>query len=156
MSAAFRPLVLIAALAVCGQAVAEDDARRAALREDAGDRVRQVERDGGRVLQAQPMRRGDRETYRLKVLTPEGRVRVIDAPREPERDGGRARAQPGLPDEYPRSGSLLRERMRAREAMQRERDQVRALPRHGAEAATTGDGVRVPPPSRPEPRRRDD
>src|SRR5688500_13971829 len=46
-------------------------------REDAGARVRQVERAGGRVLQAEPMQRGGQEVYRFKVLTPEGRVRVM-------------------------------------------------------------------------------
>ena len=52
-------------------------------REDAGARVRQVERAGGRVLQAEPMQRGGQEVYRFKVLTPEGRVRVTQGdPRE--------------------------------------------------------------------------
>lgn len=75
-----RPLLLIAALAAMPSVQAET-AR--AQRDDAGARVRQVERDGGRVLQAQPMQRGGQEVYRLKVLTPEGRVRVLqDAPRE--------------------------------------------------------------------------
>lgn len=75
-----RPLLLLAALAAMPSVQAET-AR--AQRDDAGARVRQVERDGGRVLQAQPMQRGGEEVYRLKVLTPEGRVRVLqEAPRE--------------------------------------------------------------------------
>lgn len=75
-----RPLLLIAALAAMPSVQAET-AR--AQRDDAGARVRQVERDGGRVLQAQPMQRGGQEVYRLKVLTPEGRVRVLqEAPQE--------------------------------------------------------------------------
>lgn len=75
-----RPLLLIAALAAMPSVQAET-AR--AQRDDAGARVRQVERDGGRVLQAQPMQRGGQEVYRLKVLTPEGRVRVLqEAPTE--------------------------------------------------------------------------
>ena len=45
--------------------------------------MQRVEREtGGTVLSARPIRRGDREVYRMKVLTPEGRVRVVqDDPR---------------------------------------------------------------------------
>ena len=89
-----RPLLLIAALAVAlplaaqepepapaaqpPQAQAQPSSRIQvrSQREDAGARVRQVERAGGRVLQAEPMQRGGQEVYRFKVLTPEGRVRV--------------------------------------------------------------------------------
>ena len=79
MSTALRPLLLILAIAFGLPAQAQDDAAGApSERESAGDRVRQVERDGGRVLQAEPMQRSGREVYRLKVLTPEGRVRVLD------------------------------------------------------------------------------
>lgn len=74
-----RPLLLILAIAMSVPAHArEDDVDTASQREDAGDRVREVERDGGRVLQAEPMQRSGREVYRLKVITPEGRVRVLD------------------------------------------------------------------------------
>ncbi|MEO8159980.1 MAG: hypothetical protein ABI588_01070 [Arenimonas sp.] len=59
------------------------------------DSVRRVERQtGGEVLRAEPMQRDGREVYRLKVLTSDGRVRVVqddpDKPRErpqPERKG---------------------------------------------------------------------
>lgn len=90
MSAAFRPLLLTTALLASGLATAQDAAELPATsgRDAVGDRVRAVERDGGRVLQAEPMQRGGREVYRLKVLTPEGRVRVLDDPRgarEPRR-----------------------------------------------------------------------
>lgn len=79
MSNALRPLLLIFAIALALPVQAQDEPRDASSeREDAGDRVRQVERDGGRVLQAEPMQRSGREVYRLKVLTPEGRVRVLD------------------------------------------------------------------------------
>jgi hypothetical protein len=49
--------------------------------------VRRVERQtGGEVLRAEPMQRDGREVYRLKVLTADGRVRVMqddpDKPRE--------------------------------------------------------------------------
>jgi hypothetical protein len=51
------------------------------------DSVRRVERQtGGEVLRAEPMQRDGREVYRLKVLTADGRVRVMqddpDKPRE--------------------------------------------------------------------------
>lgn len=83
-------------------------------RDDAGARVRQVERDGGRVLQAEPMQRGGRQVYRLKVLTPEGRVRVLqdlDSPgtRLPARE---ARFQ--LRERDPRPDTLIRDRPRVR------------------------------------------
>ncbi len=48
--------------------------------------VRKIAREtGGEVLKAQPMQRDGREVYRVKVLTPQGRIRVVeDAP--PRRD----------------------------------------------------------------------
>ena len=97
-----RPLLLVAASVVTLSAFAQEPAAPPAStsappiqvrsqREDAGARVRQVERAGGRVLQAEPMQRGGREVYRFKVLTPEGRVRVMqgeprDAGTDPFRD----------------------------------------------------------------------
>jgi len=63
------------------------------------DSVRRVERQtGGEVLRAEPMQRDGREVYRLKVLTSDGRVRVVqddpDRPRdappaEPKRSKGK-------------------------------------------------------------------
>lgn len=42
------------------------------------DSVRRVERQtGGEVLRAEPMQRDGREVYRMKVLTADGRVRVV-------------------------------------------------------------------------------
>jgi len=158
MSDAFRPLVFIAALTLAGQAVAEDGAQRAALREDAGARVRQVERDGGRVLQAQPMRQGDRETYRIKVLTPEGRVRVLETPREPTRasEPPPPPRERMLPEDFPRNGNMLRERSRAREAAERERIEIRGS-REAEMDASPPRGPAARRPGRPqEPRRRDD
>jgi hypothetical protein len=86
---AFRPLLLLAALSALVPAAAQDAAPPPPVeirsqREDAGARVRQVERAGGRVLQAEPMQRGGQEVYRFKVLTPEGRVRVMQG--EPQRN----------------------------------------------------------------------
>ncbi|MDW8478879.1 MAG: hypothetical protein RML12_02165 [Xanthomonadales bacterium] len=40
--------------------------------------VRRIEREtGGRILSAETLRAGDREIHRIKVLTPDGRLRVI-------------------------------------------------------------------------------
>lgn len=55
------------------------------------DSVRRVEREtGGQVLRAQPIERDGREVYRVKVLTPQGRVRVMEndagSPRAPVAD----------------------------------------------------------------------
>lgn len=56
------------------------------------DSVRRVERQtGGEVLRAEPMQRDGREVYRLKVLTADGRVRVV------QDDPERPRAQPEEP-----------------------------------------------------------
>ena len=41
--------------------------------------VRRIEREtGGQVLKAQPIQRDGREVYRVKVVTPQGRVRVME------------------------------------------------------------------------------
>jgi hypothetical protein len=55
------------------------------------DSVRRIEREtGGKVLQVRPIQRGDREIYRMKVLTPDGRVKIVQddpkRPRERERE----------------------------------------------------------------------
>lgn len=122
----FRPLLLLTALVVVAPVQArEDEAPRPSQREDAGARVRQVERDGGRVLQAEPMQRGGRQVYRFKVLTPEGRVRVLDDARgrEPARRESRFERPESRFDrpesrfqraEPPRPGTLIRERPRVR------------------------------------------
>ena len=56
------------------------------------DSVRRVERQtGGEVLRAEPMQRDGREVYRLKVLTADGRVRVVqDDPDRPSQDQRRS------------------------------------------------------------------
>lgn len=54
--------------------------------------VRRIEREtGGKVLQVRPIQRGDREIYRMKVLTPDGRVKIVqDDPKRPrEREPAR-------------------------------------------------------------------
>jgi len=52
------------------------------------DSVRRVERQtGGEVLKAEPMQQDGHEVYRLKVLTRDGRVRVMQAdPNQPAND----------------------------------------------------------------------
>ena len=56
------------------------------------DSVRRVERQtGGEVLRAEPMQRDGREVYRLKVLTSDGRVRVV------QDDPERSRERPAEP-----------------------------------------------------------
>jgi len=60
------------------------------------DSVRRVERQtGGEVLRAEPMQRDGREVYRLKVLTSDGRVRVVqDDPERPQPDAkGKGKAK---------------------------------------------------------------
>ena len=69
-----------------------------AVRANLPDTVRRVEREtGGEVLRAEPMQRDGHEVYRLKVLTADGRVRVVqddpNAPRPRERSQGRNKQQ---------------------------------------------------------------
>ena len=83
----FRHLATVLLIGTALLAATAADARdRRHEREEVGDTVRRVEREtGGEVLRAEPMQREGREVYRLKVLTPEGRVRVVqDDPRERE------------------------------------------------------------------------
>ena len=71
------------------------------------DSVRRVERQtGGEVLRAEPMQRDGREVYRLKVLTADGRVRVVqDDPsnhgQPPARKNDKDKEPPGDPDGDP-------------------------------------------------------
>ncbi|MEO5595685.1 MAG: hypothetical protein ABIQ97_00850 [Lysobacteraceae bacterium] len=66
------------------------------------DSVRRAEREtGGQVLRAQPIQRDGREVYRVKVLTPDGRVKVVEDDREaPQRSNHpTAPANPPAPPE---------------------------------------------------------
>lgn len=65
-----------------------DEAPREARRSELPESVLRAERQtGGQVLRAESMQRDGREVYRLKVLTPDGRVRIVrDDPRERRRD----------------------------------------------------------------------
>lgn len=72
--------ILLGTGSVCAQSPPPKQASEPA-RSDKGslpDSVRRVERQtGGEVLRAEPMQRDGREVYRLKVLTADGRVRVV-------------------------------------------------------------------------------
>ena len=64
MSRILRPLLLILALALALSLPVHAQAQEREMdseRQNAGERVREVERDGGRVLQAEPMQRSGRE-----------------------------------------------------------------------------------------------
>lgn len=101
---ALRPLLLIATFALALPAWAEE-AR--VQRAEVGERIRQVERDGGRVLRAERMQRGGEDVYRIKVLTPEGRVRVL----HDRRPAQEARpAQERFPPRTDRRSLMLRDR----------------------------------------------
>lgn len=76
-----RPLLLTAVFALALPAWAEEARTQ---RTEVGERIREVERDGGRVLRAERIQRGGQDVYRIKVLTPEGRVRVLHDRRTPQ------------------------------------------------------------------------
>ncbi len=76
---AFALLVVLSAPA----GAADDEERYARLPES----VRRVEQEtGGKVLQVRPIQRGDREIYRMKVLTPDGRVKIMQDDPKRRRD----------------------------------------------------------------------
>jgi hypothetical protein len=146
---ALRPLLLLTASLVALPAVAQEAPPPIEIRgqrEDAGARVRQVERSGGRVLQAEPMQHGGREVYRFKVLTPEGRVRVLQGdPRTERQDDPRARREDDRTRDF---DADLREELTARRRalrddgdadVARERDQRRAAPNPRAAGEPAGD-----------------
>ncbi len=136
---ALRPLLLLAAFIAMVPVAAQDPApppppsqppptQIRSQREDAGAQVRQVERAGGRVLQAEPMQRGGREVYRFKVLTPEGRVRVMQGEPQggtPDPVRSERRERPRSPG-FDRSSELTARRRDVRDDggadMARERD----------------------------------
>jgi hypothetical protein len=118
MPTALRPVLLLLAFVAMAPVHAQQaEAPPPTQRDDAGARVRQVERDGGRVLQAEPMQRGGRQVYRLKVLTPEGRVRVLQ-----DQDAASMRPPPR------EARFQLREREVRRDSLIRPRPQVRSEP----------------------------
>ena len=72
--------------------------------------VRRVQREtGGEVLRAQPIERDGREVYRVKVLTPQGRIRVVEdspqyEPGPPYRQGPQNYPRPAQQQDDPRQG----------------------------------------------------
>ncbi len=97
------PTLLICLLLPVPKALASNTADRAPEPppSELRDSVRRVEREtGGRVLRVEPVRRGGQDTYRMKVLTPEGRVRVMqDSYRDDRRRGSRSEPPGGYRDE---------------------------------------------------------
>lgn len=126
---ALRPLLLLAAFAVVPAAFAEEVRSD---RAEMGERIRQVERDGGRVLRAERVQRGGEDVYRIKVLTPEGRVRVLQEQPRQDRE----------PPRTDRRSLMLRDR--ARRPMPREREL--------APEARSSERPRQPEPGSPERR----
>jgi len=97
------PLLLLPALALLAAAgavragghgrvvvppTANNDSGAARTNSTLPDSVRRVERQtGGEVLRAEPMQQDGHEIYRLKVLTRDGRVRVMQTdPNQPATD----------------------------------------------------------------------
>lgn len=63
------------------------DAPRAETKSSLTDSVRRVERQtGGEVLSAEPVQRDGRQVNRVKVLTNDGRVRVMQVDNQPKSD----------------------------------------------------------------------
>ncbi|MEZ5464729.1 MAG: hypothetical protein R3F22_05775 [Lysobacteraceae bacterium] len=99
---AIRHLTAIAALAAATLLVAPVVA--ADKKDDApsSDTVRRIEREtGGRVLKVEPIHRGGRDMSRVKVLTPDGRVRVMRENRAPQPARGNAPVQRSTPPSAP-------------------------------------------------------
>jgi len=96
-------LCLLAGLGLCAPASAND--RDEDPRARLPDSVQRIEREtGGKVLQVRPLQRGDREIYRMKVLTPDGRVKIMqdDPRRSPrERDARSREPRPREPERVP-------------------------------------------------------
>ncbi|GAA0252775.1 hypothetical protein GCM10009126_17580 [Rhodanobacter caeni] len=85
-----RNVALVALLVWAYAAVAEPPATPAVTLDQA---VRQVQSDtGGKVLSAEPHRLGRRLEYRIKVLTPEGHVRVVAVSSETGKTPGSTRS----------------------------------------------------------------
>jgi len=87
---ALAVVLVVPATAVRAQA---DAPPREERRSELPESVLRAERQtGGQVLRAESMQRDGREVYRLKVLTPDGRVRIMrDDPRERRREAWRER-----------------------------------------------------------------
>ncbi|GAB2586296.1 hypothetical protein GCM10027066_29430 [Dyella jejuensis] len=73
-----------AGLLMAGTAPAQSSSQQGGLSLDQAV-VRVQQQVGGKVLSAEPRRTGRRVEYRIKVLTPEGHVRVIVVPSDATR-----------------------------------------------------------------------
>jgi len=108
MNGFLRPLVLLVAALGAGQAMAQK--RPPKIDSPPADSVRRAERQaGGEVIRAEPMQRDGREVYRMKVLTADGRVRVVqDDPQardsRPKRKDTQVRRPEPEPAGDPRDG----------------------------------------------------
>lgn len=86
---------LLACLLLPSAASANGRGEEAAPPSELRESVRRVEQEtGGRVLRVEPVRRGGQDTYRMKVLTPEGRVRVMQDENRPDSSRRPARREP--------------------------------------------------------------
>src|SRR5688572_21887404 len=75
MNGILRPLVLTLAILGAGTAAAQ---KRPPPTDPPADSVKRAERQaGGEVIRAEPMQRDGRNVIRYKVLTADGRVRVM-------------------------------------------------------------------------------
>ena len=85
-SVLWRSLPLLAAIScmVCGFASADQEGRRARGKdaEDAAEKAQQS--IGGRVLNIQDQNQSDKGGYKVRILTPDGKVRSIEV--EPKKD----------------------------------------------------------------------
>ena len=83
-------VAFIAAPVSANQSKANDndnEAPRVETKSSLTDSVRRVERQtGGEVLSAEPMQRDGRQVNRVKVLTNDGRVRVMQVDTQPKSD----------------------------------------------------------------------
>ncbi len=72
------PLLVAIACMVCGPASAEQEGRQSRGKdaEDAAERAQQS--TGGRVLNIQDQNQPDKGGYKVRILTPDGRVRSVD------------------------------------------------------------------------------
>lgn len=78
------------------------ESRVESRRSELPESVLRAEREtGGQVLRAESMQRDGREVYRLKVLTPDGRVRTMrDDPRERRREAWREARDDAMRDPF--------------------------------------------------------
>lgn len=91
MSRIFALAVVLSATLMVAPASADQrkgngDRPRIETKSSLTDSVRRVERQtGGEVLSAEPMQRDGRQVDRVKVLTNDGRVRVVQVDAQPNR-----------------------------------------------------------------------